>query len=342
SVFSSDGGVTWTQIAGNEQTYNFEGECTGGGGGDCEPGIMELPFDASFNEFAGNMFDVTAIGGEDVEIEGFDVNIDPGTALISVYYREGSYVGFENSSAGWTLMGRETVTSAGENMPTYVDVGGLIIPDGDTYGIYVTVTDYPSTNMNYTNGNNSFSDTYLQVNTGIGKGNPDFTGATFLERSWNGTIHYCAGEGGGGEPGDCETGTFSSRAAFEAAFSGTLNLEDFAGGPGDLVGCDGPLNSGGNSCFPAGEILQGISITTSTPSEPDPTVFLPAGMFGNTIDMVGSNQFASYTIIEFPNNDVSAFGFDLIALLGGGNVKIRIFGTGGLIETLSVNASSQV
>src|SRR5690606_5796937 len=221
SVFSSDGGVTWTQIAGNEQTYNFEGECTGGGGGDCEPGIMELPFDASFNEFAGNMFDVTAIGGEDVEIEGFDVNIDPGTALISVYYREGSYIGFENSSAGWTLMGSETVTSAGENMPTYVDVGGLIIPDGDTYGIYVTVSDYPSTNMNYTNGNNSFSDTYLQVNTGVGKGNPDFTGSTFAERTWNGNIHYCAGEGGGNPGGECDEENFTS--IYENAYTSSTD-----------------------------------------------------------------------------------------------------------------------
>src|SRR5690606_27895551 len=45
------------------------GLCEGGGGGDCEPGVMELPFDASFNQFAGNMFDVAAIGGDEVIIE---------------------------------------------------------------------------------------------------------------------------------------------------------------------------------------------------------------------------------------------------------------------------------
>src|SRR5690606_21595883 len=115
-----------------------------------------------------------------------------------------------------------------------------------------------------------------------------------------------------------------------------------AGGPGILVGCDGPFNSDGNSCYAAGEILPGISITTSTPMEPDPMVFLPAGGFGNTVDMVGSNQFASYTIIEFPDNDVNAFGFDMMALVGGGNVEVRIFGESGLIETFSVNATSQI
>src|SRR5690606_36998328 len=123
---------------------------------------------------------------------------------------------------------------------------------------------------------------------------------------------------GGGSGGDCEVGQYNVRADFEAAFSGTLNLEDFAGGPGALVGCDGPFNNSGNSCFAPGEILPGISITTSTPSEPDPMVFLPTGLFGNTIDMVGSNQFASFTIIEFPDGNVDSFGFDLIALVGGG------------------------
>src|SRR5690606_7705418 len=117
---------------------------------------------------------------------------------------------------------------------------------------------------------------------------------------------------------------------------------DFAGGPGALVGCDGPFNNSGNSCFAPGEILPGISITTSTPSEPDPMVFLPTGLFGNTIDMVGSNQFASFTIIEFPAGNVDSFGFDLIALVGGGNVEIRIYGaTSGLLDTFTVNATSK-
>src|SRR5690606_3829556 len=185
-----------------EAVYFYSGECTGGGGGDCEPGDITTFFSGG-NSFAGNMFNVTASGGDDVLVEGFDINMASGSGLISVYYKSGTYVGFESNAGAWTLLGSETVNSAGANNPTPLNVGGLVIPAGETYGIYVTSTDYTSNNftMNYTNGDNVFSDAYVTIQTGVGKGNPDFTGTTFQSRSWNGTIYYCAGEGGGGT--DC-------------------------------------------------------------------------------------------------------------------------------------------
>lgn len=161
-------------------------------GGPCTPDDLTTSF-AGGNTFAGNMFDVTASGGIDLLIEKFDVNIEPGTANISIYSRPGTYVGFEDDAAGWTLMGTEEVTSAGTGFPTEVNVGGLTIPAGETYGMYVTVTDYPSVSMNYTNtpAGTPFSDASMTIETGVGKGNPDFTGSTFADRGWNGTIHYC-------------------------------------------------------------------------------------------------------------------------------------------------------
>ena len=207
-----------TLLGGDDATYSdLECEEAGGGGGDCDSGDLTTIFSGG-NQFAGNMFDVTAIGGEDILIEGFDINIDPGTATISVYTRPGTYVGFENSSAGWTLMGSEVVTSAGENMPTFLDIGGLTIPAGEVYGFYVTVTDYPATSMNYTNGDFVYTDDYLQINTGVGKANPDFTGSTFASRSWNGTIYYCAGEGSGGG-GECEQSNPTNPVAVDNGYN---------------------------------------------------------------------------------------------------------------------------
>ncbi|PKP23930.1 MAG: hypothetical protein CVU03_14140, partial [Bacteroidetes bacterium HGW-Bacteroidetes-2] len=171
------------------------GTCGGGGGG-CTPSDITTFFTGG-NSFAGNMFDVTASGADDLLIDGFDVNVTAGSGTISVYTRPGSYVGFEGSAAGWTLMGSEVVTGAGSNLPTPVNVGGLTIPAGQTYGFYVTVSDYPSLTMNYTNGDNVFSDANITIATGVGKGDPDFTGSTFASRSWNGTIYYCSGTGGG-------------------------------------------------------------------------------------------------------------------------------------------------
>nr|MCH9661290.1 T9SS type A sorting domain-containing protein [Bacteroidota bacterium] len=154
-------------------------------------------------------------------------------------------------------------------------------------------------------------------------------------------VAECTEIGGGG--GDfCTAGTYDDRAAFDAELAlGTAFLEDFGGGPAAIQGCDGPISAAGNSCFPAGEILDGIVITSSTPDETDPMVFAPAGFSVNVDDVVGTNQFTSYTIINFPDNDMNAFGFDLHSLVSGSPVDLRIFGASGLIETVTVDVTSQ-
>jgi hypothetical protein len=147
------------------------------------------------NSFAGNMFDVEVIGGQMVTIEGFAVNLEDAASTISVYVRDGSYVGFESTPTGWTLAGTATgVVPQGANNPTPVDIGGIVLQPGMVYGFYITVTSYPSASMLYTNGANVYSDDHLQITAGIGKGSPDFTGGTFYPRIWNGTIYYTTGE----------------------------------------------------------------------------------------------------------------------------------------------------
>jgi PEP-CTERM motif len=151
---------------------------------------------ASNNSFAGNMFDVSNLSATDVTILGtFQVNLSTGAtgANMSVYYRAGSYVGFQNSSAGWTLLGTDFgVNSAGLNVGTPIDVGNSFnIGAGQTYGFYVTITNYTGAYfLHYTNGANTYTDGVLQITTGIGKGNPDFTGTTFTPRTWNGSLDY--------------------------------------------------------------------------------------------------------------------------------------------------------
>lgn len=44
--------------------------------------------------------------------------------------------------------------------------------------------------MMYTNGSNSFTNSELQLDLGIGRGNDDFSGGIFSPRTWNGTLHY--------------------------------------------------------------------------------------------------------------------------------------------------------
>jgi hypothetical protein len=126
-------------------------------------------------------------------IESFDVNLSAGTATtIAVYWRPGTSNGFQNSPAGWNLLGTAIVNPNGTNIPTPVDVGvDLPIPGGATYGFYIDVQSYPSSSLQYTNGGpTTFSNTQVDLTTFYGKGTPAFTGGSFFPRQWNGTIHY--------------------------------------------------------------------------------------------------------------------------------------------------------
>ena len=119
-----------------------------------------------------------------------------------------------------------------------------------------------------------------------------------------------------------------------------LTLEDFAGGPGALIGCGEILSSAGDTCYPAGELQEGFEITASTPG--NITVYLdPNDGFGTVDPAVGSNTFADFTIVTFTGVDpVTSTGFDLYSLVGGSSVDIRVIGEGGLIDTVTVDVST--
>ncbi|MFS8520703.1 MAG: kelch repeat-containing protein, partial [Micromonosporaceae bacterium] len=146
---------------------------------------------ASNNGFAGNTFDIEPT--VPLVIRGFDVNISPagGQHTVTIYWKEGTADGFESDPAAWTVLGSDVVTSAGLDQPTHVDVGGLQLAPGETYGFYVDLESYPSGTLRYTDGGPAtFSNAHLELTTYVGKANPAFTGSTFAFRQWNGTVHY--------------------------------------------------------------------------------------------------------------------------------------------------------
>ncbi len=148
---------------------------------------------AGGNQFHGNMFDVTTFSNA-LDITAFNVNVDQGTVPVSVYYRSGSYVGHETDSAGWTLAGTVNVSGAGEGSMTFVDTPDFIIPANAVTGFYVTI----DTNVNappymqYTNGSNTYSNSDIQIDAGIGEGGVFGSLGVFDSRTWNGTIFYTA------------------------------------------------------------------------------------------------------------------------------------------------------
>jgi hypothetical protein len=148
------------------------------------------------NGFAGNMFDIQP--GYDLFIRGMDLNIDSAqsTVTVDVYWTDNTYVGKENSSAGWTLLERATVCPRGLNIPTFIDLGTStkLFRASQSYGIYVALSSYSqgSQTLAYTDGQIFAGDWGLSMNGGVGKGDPPFTGSTFNGRIWNGTIFYDA------------------------------------------------------------------------------------------------------------------------------------------------------
>lgn len=140
----------------------------------------------------GNMFNII-VGPNPVTINYFDINMYPGTDNVAVYFRSGSYVGFESSSTGWNFAGASSVTSLNDDVPSRLNVGNIQLQAYQTYGFFITTAYGSAIGLNYTNclTSDSYTDGGLTVTAGIGMEGL-FTTYTYSPRMWNGTIYYTA------------------------------------------------------------------------------------------------------------------------------------------------------
>ncbi len=172
------------------------------------------PFTTTFaggNGFDGNMFDITAINA--VTIDSFAANFNPGTGTAEIWYRPGSYVGFENSNVGWIQAGTAPYTSTGNGAPgTSINVFvNVSIPAGQTYAFYV----HGSAGIAYTDGiavgNIFLQDANIEFKEGAGGA---YFGVTNSPRIFNGRIMYSAG---------CESSRTAAIATVTTAPSFSIN-----------------------------------------------------------------------------------------------------------------------
>ncbi|MCX8080601.1 MAG: T9SS type A sorting domain-containing protein [Bacteroidia bacterium] len=175
-------GNTFTTNAATTTTYYAQASSTA-------PGSI-LTTNAAGNGQLGNMFDVVAL--KNLTITGVDMHFSSaGVSTVEVWYRPGSFVGFETSNAGWTQVLTTTVNAPGTlGMLTTVPATFAIpVPAGQTYGIYVTTNGGPS--VYYTNGT-MLGNTYVQnsdIQVKEGKGGSYFN-VTFTPRIFNGVLKY--------------------------------------------------------------------------------------------------------------------------------------------------------
>lgn len=109
-----------------------------------------------------------------------------GTQTVNVYYRAGTFAGFETNSGAWTLLGTTSVNVSSTTALTRFTVNvPLNLAASNTYGIYIN---YDAT---YTNGTTTFSNADMAVQTGTGLCSQ--FGGTNAGRMFNGRIYYSKG-----------------------------------------------------------------------------------------------------------------------------------------------------
>ncbi len=147
----------------------------------------------------GVYFDLEAVGGEDVDVTSWDTSLEATfTGDVSVWYRPGTFAGFETSPAGWVLIGTAVgVASAGTDVPTPLNVGAThTIVAGDINGIALSLTPTAGaaghTYTNGTGGNQVYNDGVLELRAGSAN-NVAFSPGVFSPRVWNGTVYYDTG-----------------------------------------------------------------------------------------------------------------------------------------------------
>lgn len=117
----------------------------------------------NYSAYNGNYFDMTPTSPINIDSMAFRIYNFTSTTNYLLYYKAGSYNGFETNSSAWTAVngGGGRVYSAGGQNFIKVSAKGLLINPGQSYGFYFTID--PSTG-----GGN---DIYMQG--GVNRGNAD-------------------------------------------------------------------------------------------------------------------------------------------------------------------------
>lgn len=97
-------------------------------------------------------------------------------------------VASQSAPGDWTLLGTANVTSAGDGNPVNVPIGGVTIPAGQTYGLYV----YSDRDFWYMGGG-TYSNADVTLANGAAHcitGPTPFDGTVYSPRGFSGTVYY--------------------------------------------------------------------------------------------------------------------------------------------------------
>lgn len=174
-------GNTFTATAATTTTYYAQASSTSSG--------SLFTTLAAGNGQQGNMFTILPI--TNITINSVEMHFSSvGASTVEVWYRLGTFVGFEASNAGWTNVLTTTVTSLGNGSLTPVPATFAInAVAGQSLSMYVTSNG--GAQVNYTNGTvlGALYASNADLNFYEGKGNSYFSGS-FSPRIFNGKLNY--------------------------------------------------------------------------------------------------------------------------------------------------------
>ena len=128
----------------------------------------------------------------------FSANLYGGTtANYEIYYKVGTYAGFETNAASWTLVGSvNSLYVAANNVPTRIPIPmSITMPANSTFVAFYVTKHSASGGLNYTSSAVTnvtlATNSVLSIVGGVGKAYP--FSSTYSYRLFNGTVHYYTG-----------------------------------------------------------------------------------------------------------------------------------------------------
>lgn len=151
------------------------------------------------NQQAGFMMDIKSSEFITVDSIALNIGANIGTkADIEVYFIDSTFGKNETNPANWINMGRFSAKCRGIGNPTIIPLK-FNLSANKRYGIYIQTTNVPSFYLQYTNGNNSYSDEVIKINIPTidssgkityGKGSLLNWGGVFASRIGNIKFYY--------------------------------------------------------------------------------------------------------------------------------------------------------
>lgn len=145
----------------------------------------------SNNGWEGYMFDIGAISNA-VTILTLSVHLDATVTTVEMYYKAGTYAGFEGTPGAWTSLGPVAVSPpAGGGITSIPLMLNVTIPSGQVAAFYFAVpgASLQSNGVNYITGATLEGDSEIDIYGGAGIDNT-FGGVISGNRNFVGTVEY--------------------------------------------------------------------------------------------------------------------------------------------------------